>query len=106
MKRIIKFRLNGEEMEELVQDNVTMLDFLRMELHMTGTKRGCEEGECGACTILLDGAAVDSCMMLAAEADGHEVVTIEGVMKDGVLHPLQREFMDKWALQAASVPPA
>ncbi len=105
MKRIIKFRLNGEEMEELVQDNVTMLDFLRMELHMTGTKRGCEEGECGACTILLDGAAVDSCMMLAAEADGHEVVTIEGVMKDGVLHPLQREFMDKWALQCGFCSP-
>ncbi|MFR5881743.1 MAG: (2Fe-2S)-binding protein, partial [Cloacibacillus evryensis] len=99
MKRIIKFKLNGEDVEELVQDNITMVDFLRQQMHMTGTKRGCEEGECGACTILLDGAAVDSCLMLAVEAAGREVVTIEGVMKDGVLHPLQREFIDKWALQ-------
>ena len=78
MKRIIRFKLNGEDMEEYVQDNLTMVDFLRKQMHLPGTKRGCEEGECGACTILLDGDAVDSCMMLAAEADGHEVVTIEG----------------------------
>ena len=105
MKRIIKFKLNGEDIEELVQDNITMVDFLRQQMHMTGTKRGCEEGECGACTILLDGAAVDSCLMLAVEAAGREVVTIEGVMKDGVLHPLQREFMDKWALQCGFCTP-
>ena len=101
MKRIIKFKLNGEDIEELVQDNITMVDFLRQQMHMTGTKRGCEEGECGACTILLDGAAVDSCLMLAVEAAGREVVTIE----DGVLHPLQREFMDKWALQCGFCTP-
>ena len=105
MKRIIKFKLNGEDVEELEQDNITMVDFLRQQMHMTGTKRGCEEGECGACTILLDGAAVDSCLMLAVEAAGREVVTIEGVMKDGVLHPLQREFMDKWALQCGFCTP-
>ncbi|MCC8058533.1 (2Fe-2S)-binding protein [Cloacibacillus sp.] len=105
MKRIINFKLNGENVEELVADNITMVDFLRQQMHMTGTKRGCEEGECGACTILLDGAAVDSCLMLAVEADGREVVTIEGVMKDGVLHPLQREFMDKWALQCGFCTP-
>ena len=105
MKRIIKFKLNGEDIEELVQDNITMVDFLRQQMHMTGTKRGCEEGECGACTILLDGAAVVACLMLAVEAAGREVVTIEGVMKDGVLHPLQREFMDKWALQCGFCTP-
>jgi carbon-monoxide dehydrogenase small subunit len=105
MKRIIKFILNGEEVEVLTQDSITMVDFLRKDLHLTGTKRGCEEGECGACTILLDGAAIDSCMMLAVEADGHEIVTIEGVMKDGVLHPLQREFMDKWAMQCGFCTP-
>ncbi|MCD7952613.1 MAG: (2Fe-2S)-binding protein [Synergistaceae bacterium] len=105
MKRIINFKLNGENVEELVADNITMVDFLRQQMHMTGTKRGCEEGECGACTILLDGAAVDSCLMLAVEADGREVVTIEGVMKEGVLHPLQREFMDKWALQCGFCTP-
>ncbi|MDR1965761.1 MAG: (2Fe-2S)-binding protein [Synergistaceae bacterium] len=105
MKRIIRFKLNGEEVEEYVQDSITMCDFLRKQMHLSGTKRGCEEGECGACTILLDGGAIDSCLMLAAEADGHEIVTIEGVMKDGVLHPLQREFMDKWALQCGFCTP-
>ena len=105
MKRIIKFKLNGEEVEVLARDNITMVDFLRKELGLTGTKRGCEEGECGACTILLDGAAVDSCMMLAVEADGHEIVTIEGLQKDGVLHPIQREFVDKWALQCGFCTP-
>ena len=105
MKRIINFKLNGEDVEVLAPDNITMCDFLRKDLHLTGTKRGCEEGECGACTILLDGSAVDSCLMLAAEADGHEVVTIEGVMKDGVLHPVQKEFIDKWALQCGFCTP-
>lgn len=105
MKHIINFTLNGEQCEELVQDGLTMTDFLRKQMHLTGTKRGCEEGECGACTILLDGAAVNSCMMLAVEADGHDIVTIEGVKKDGVLHPLQREFMDKWALQCGFCTP-
>ncbi len=105
MKRVIHFTLNGEEIDALAQDNMTMVDFLRKEMHLTGTKRGCEEGECGACTILLDGNAVDSCMMLAVEADGHEVVTIEGLQKDGVLHPIQKEFIDKWALQCGFCTP-
>ena len=105
MKRVINFKLNGEQVQALADDSMPMVDFLRKEMHLTGTKRGCEEGECGACTILLDGAAVDSCIMLAPEANGHEVITIEGVMKDGVLHPLQREFMDKWALQCGFCTP-
>lgn len=104
-KRVIKFMLNGVERDEYVQDNMTMVDFLRKQMHLTGTKRGCEEGECGACTILLDGRAVASCMMLAVEADGHEIVTIEGVKKDGVLHPVQKEFIDKWALQCGFCTP-
>lgn len=105
MKRVIKFKLNGEDVEAYVQDNITMVDFLRKEMHLTGTKRGCEEGECGACTILLDGGAVASCLMLAVEADGHEILTIEGLQKNGVLHPLQREFVDKWALQCGFCTP-
>lgn len=104
-KRVISFKLNGIDREEFVQDNITMVDFLRKQMHLTGTKRGCEEGECGACTILLDGRAVTSCTMLAAEADGHEIVTIEGVRKDGVLHPVQKEFIDKWALQCGFCTP-
>lgn len=105
MKRIIQFKLNGEDVEAYVQDNITMVDFLRKQMHLTGTKRGCEEGECGACTILLDGDAVASCLMMAVEADGHEIVTIEGLQKNGVLHPLQREFVDKWALQCGFCTP-
>lgn len=104
-KRIINFKLNGVDRDEYVMDNMTMVDFLRKQMHLTGTKRGCEEGECGACTILVDGRAVTSCMMLAVEADGHEIVTIEGLRKDGVLHPLQREFIDKWALQCGFCTP-
>ncbi|MBQ9059784.1 MAG: (2Fe-2S)-binding protein [Firmicutes bacterium] len=104
-KRIINFKLNGVDRDEYVMDNQTMVDFLRKQMHLTGTKRGCEEGECGACTILLDGRAVTSCMMLAVEADGHEIVTIEGVKKDGVLHPIQKEFIDKWALQCGFCTP-
>ena len=105
MKRVIKFNLNGDDVEVFVQDNMTMLDFLRKEMHLTGAKRGCEEGECGACTILLDGKPVTSCLMLAAEADGHKITTIEGVMKDGQLHPIQKEFIDKWALQCGFCTP-
>jgi carbon-monoxide dehydrogenase small subunit len=105
MKRIIKFNLNGDEVEVFVQDNMTMLDFLRKEMHLTGAKRGCEEGECGACTILLDGRPVTSCLMLAAEADGHEIITIEGLIKGGELHPVQKEFIDKWALQCGFCTP-
>jgi carbon-monoxide dehydrogenase small subunit len=105
MKRAINFTLNGDPVDAYTAENTTMLDFLRKEMHLIGTKRGCEEGECGACTILLDNAPVDSCMMLAAEADGHEVVTIEGVAKNGMLHPVQKAFIDKWALQCGFCTP-
>jgi carbon-monoxide dehydrogenase small subunit len=105
MKQIIQFTLNGEDVEVYVQDSMTILDFLRKEMHLTGTKRGCEEGECGACTILLDGKPIAACLMLAVEAAGHNVVTIEGVMRNGQLHPVQREFIDKWALQCGFCTP-
>jgi carbon-monoxide dehydrogenase small subunit len=105
MKRVIKFVLNGDPVEVYTKDSITMLDFLRKELHLTGAKRGCEEGECGACTIMLDGKPVASCMMLAVEADGHEITTIEGLMKDGHLSPVQQEFIDKWALQCGFCTP-
>ena len=100
MNKIIHFTLNGDPVEALAPVNMTMVDFLRKEMHLTGTKRGC-----GACTILLDGRAVPSCIMLAMEADGHEITTIEGVRKNGVLHPVQQEFMDKWALQCGFCTP-
>jgi len=103
--RIIHLKLNGENVEALIQDNLTMLDFLRKNMKLTGTKKGCEEGECGACTIMLNGKPVDSCLMLAAEADQQEVTTIEGLMQNAKLHPVQQEFIDKWALQCGFCTP-
>jgi len=105
MKRVIQFKLNGVDTEAYIEDNVTMVNFLRQQMHLPGTKRGCGEGECGACTILLDGEPVTSCMMLAVEANNHDIVTIEGIAKDGVLHPVQKEFIDKWALQCGFCTP-
>lgn len=103
--QIIRMKLNGENVEALVQDNLTMLDFLRKNMKLTGTKKGCEEGECGACTIMLNGDPVDSCMMFAREADRQEITTIEGIMQKGKLHPVQQAFIDKWALQCGFCTP-
>ena len=105
MKKVINFTLNGDPVEALAPINMTMVDFLRKEFGLTGTKKGCGQGDCGACTILLDGKAVTSCVMLAVEADGHDIVTIEGVAKNGVLHPVQKEFIEKWALQCGFCTP-
>lgn len=105
MKKIITFNLNGENVEALTAENETFLDFIRNTMGLTGTKKGCEEGECGACTILLDGKPVNSCLLLAMEVDGHDVVTIESLAKDGKLHPIQQAFIDKWALQCGYCTP-
>ncbi|MGI6205309.1 MAG: (2Fe-2S)-binding protein [Anaerovoracaceae bacterium] len=104
-KRIISLTINGDPVVAVVSDNMTLLDFLRDKLGLTGTKKGCEQGECGACTVQLDGEPVNSCSTLAVECDGRDIVTIEGVAKNGELHPLQREFIDKWALQCGYCTP-
>lgn len=104
-KTIIHFTLNGEPTEAICDDNMSMLDFIRDTLNLTGTKKGCEEGECGACTVLLDDRPICSCMALARELDGHDLVTIEGLAVDGKLTPVQREFIDKWALQCGYCTP-
>lgn len=104
-RRIINFTLNGEPCEAIADENMTLLDFIRDTLDLTGTKKGCEEGECGACTVLLDGRPINSCMALAMEVEGHELVTIEGIAKDGVMSPLQKQFIDKWALQCGYCTP-
>jgi aerobic carbon-monoxide dehydrogenase small subunit len=91
--------INGEPMEFLCEPNNTMLDALRNELGLTGSKEGCATGDCGACSITVDGRLVCSCLMLAAEAEGHEIRTIEGMAQGGRLNPLQQKFLEQAALQ-------
>ena len=106
MARRISFLLNGELVEMEVEDHWTLLHLLREELGLTGTKEGCGSGECGACTVLVDGMAVNSCLFLAADVDGKEVLTIEGLAApDGTLHPLQRAFIENGAIQCGFCTP-
>ena len=95
----MKLTINGQEIARDVAQHHTLLEFLRDDIGLTGTKECCAEGECGACTVLLDGKAINSCLVLAAEADGGIVTTIEGLEKDGQLDPLQQAFIDKGAVQ-------
>lgn len=105
MKKLIKITVNGEPREIAVDVTETLLDVLRDDLNLTGTNRGCNEGECGACTVLLDNKAIASCTKLAVDADGSEVVTIEGLRKNGVLHPIQQAFIEKFAVQCGFCTP-
>jgi carbon-monoxide dehydrogenase small subunit len=106
MKRMVRFRVNGEQTTVNVEPTKTLLDVLREDLFLTGTKRGCDSGECGACTVLLNGYAVHSCLLLAAELDGQDVLTIEGLSKDPKqLHPLQKAFIEKGAVQCGFCTP-
>ncbi|WP_298373237.1 (2Fe-2S)-binding protein [uncultured Bradyrhizobium sp.] len=91
--------VNGEPVEFLCEPYETMLDALRGQLGLTGSKEGCASGDCGACSITLDGRLICSCLMLAAEAEGHEIRTIEGMAKGDRLHPLQQKFLEHAALQ-------
>ncbi|MCK9460473.1 MAG: (2Fe-2S)-binding protein [Proteobacteria bacterium] len=105
MKAVIRFRVNGREREILTAPARTLLEVLREDLRLTGTKQGCGEGECGTCTVLLDGAAVNACLVLAVEAAGREVTTIEGLADGPSLHPLQRAFVDHGAIQCGFCTP-
>jgi xanthine dehydrogenase YagT iron-sulfur-binding subunit len=95
----VTLRVNGADHELRLDPRVTLLDALRDELGLTGSKKGCDQGACGACTVLLDGKRVVSCLMLAAQADGREVTTIEGLSQDGGLHPVQQAFVRHDAFQ-------
>jgi carbon-monoxide dehydrogenase small subunit len=95
----VRILVNGEWMTALVEPQMTLLELLREEWHLTGTKRGCDEGDCGACTVLLDGQPVNSCLVLAVRANGHEVMTVEGLGDEEHLHPLQQAFIQHGALQ-------
>lgn len=97
--------VNGEAYTRDVPVNMTLVEFIREELHLNGTKEGCDEGECGACTILFDGRPFNSCLVLAAEANGHEITTIEGLSHDGRLHPIQEAFVEVGAVQCGYCTP-
>ncbi|MBW2031340.1 MAG: (2Fe-2S)-binding protein [Deltaproteobacteria bacterium] len=99
MKRLIRLKVNDESYELAVNPNRTLVDLIRYDLFLTGTKKGCEQGECGACTVIMDGRPVTSCLVLAVQANGKEIITIEGVGKDNGLHPIQQAFVDKGAIQ-------
>jgi aerobic-type carbon monoxide dehydrogenase small subunit (CoxS/CutS family) len=101
----IEMKVNGRRRAVEVPVNLTLLDVLRDELGLTGTKECCDVGECGACTVLVDGEPVDSCLMLAVEADGTEITTVEGLGGDGKLSPLQQAFLDKGASQCGFCTP-
>ena len=105
MKRHIKATIDGETREFLCEDGQTLLDALRDVLHKTGTKEGCGTGDCGACSVTLDGRLVCACLVLAAEVDGAEVETVEGIAREGELHPLQRQFLEQAALQCGVCTP-
>ena len=101
----IRVTVNGERYEKEVSPSKSLLDFLRMDLNLTGTKEGCGEGECGACSIIMNGKLVDSCMILAVEADGQKIQTIEGISRHDRLHPLQKAFAEKGAAQCGYCTP-
>jgi len=101
----IRFTVNGRKVDREVTADSRLLDLLRDDLHLTGTKEGCGEGECGACTVLIDGKAVNSCLVLAPQADGKDILTVEGLAKGDELHPIQRAFVEKGAVQCGFCTP-
>jgi carbon-monoxide dehydrogenase small subunit len=105
MKRIISLTINDQEYELAIQPNRTLLDMLRYDLGLTGTKKGCDMGDCGSCTIIMDGKAVNACLVLAVQANGKKILTIEGLDLDQGLHPLQQAFIKKGAIQCGFCTP-
>ena len=105
-KIALQLTINGERHEVVTEPHRTLLDVLRVDLGLTGTKENCLEAECGVCTVLLDGRAVNACILLAAQCQGREVLTIEGLERDGQLHPLQQAFIDHGAVQCGYCIPA
>jgi carbon-monoxide dehydrogenase small subunit len=103
-KKLVRIQVNSETIERTLKNNMTLLDLLRDVLDLTGTKKGCDTGECGACTVILDGKAVNACLILAVDVDGSEVQTIEGIGKLN-LHPLQKSFVEKGAIQCGFCTP-
>jgi aerobic carbon-monoxide dehydrogenase small subunit len=105
MKRVLKLHVNGETLEILSEPHKTLLEVLREDLGLTGTKRACDLGTCGACTVLINGKPHLSCLTLAADVQGKEILTIEGLSQDGELHPLQKAFVVQGAIQCGFCTP-
>ena len=106
MRQKLSFTLNGDRVEAEIETHWTLLQLLRDHLEMTGTKEGCGKGECGACTVILDGRAINSCLYPAMEVEGKEVLTIEGLADaEGTLHPMQKAFVDHGAIQCGFCTP-
>jgi carbon-monoxide dehydrogenase small subunit len=105
LKHRINFTVNGEPKELFVEPNRMLVDLIRQDLGLTGTKKGCGTGDCGSCTIILDGSAVKSCLILAVEVDGSEILTIEGLQSGEKLHPLQEAFIQYGAIQCGFCSP-
>ena len=99
MKKLISLTINEKEYEVAVSPNQTLVDLLRHQLELTGTKKGCEVGDCGSCTVIMDGKPVNSCLVLAVQANGKKILTIEGLETEDGLHPVQRSFVEKGAIQ-------
>jgi len=104
-KSEIRIKVNGEWHELTVPSKKTLLEVIRDDLHLTGTKKMCDGGECGSCTIIMDGRAVNSCLVLAVDANGKDIQTIEGLSSIGKLHPIQEEFVAKGAIQCGFCTP-
>jgi len=103
--RHVEIIINGKRIKDTIRDDLTLVAYLRDTLGLKGTKNGCGAGDCGACTVLLDGRPVNSCLVFAVEADGRQVVTIEGLSKEGELSDLQRAFIDHGAVQCGYCTP-
>jgi carbon-monoxide dehydrogenase small subunit len=105
VKRLIELNVNGELYEVAIQQHRTLAEVLREELDLIGTKEACNEGDCGSCTVILDGKTVTACLTLAVEADGREITTIEGIADGSELSPLQQKFVDHGAIQCGFCTP-
>ena len=105
MKSLIHMTINDKEYEVAVQPNQTLVDVLRYELRLTGTKKGCGTGDCGSCTVIMDGKPVNSCLVLAVQANGRKITTIEGLESEEGLHPIQKAFTEKGAIQCGFCSP-
>jgi len=105
MKQLLRLKVNGEEYEVFIEPHKFLLEVLREELNLTGVKEGCQTGECGSCTVLIDGEALRSCLILAIQVKDREITTIEGLANNGELHPIQQAFVDHFAIQCGYCTP-